>query len=73
MCLYYYMMFFVLNEGPNPWMNFVYAGLVEFPPLLAATLLVKYCPRKLLYVLLYAMIGSAAVGILATSDGEMKN
>ena len=68
--LYYDMMFFVLNEGYNPWINFVYAGLIEIPPLLVATLFVKYCPRRLFYVLLYLVTGAAAAGILFTTDGE---
>lgn len=68
--IYYNMLFFVVNEGKNPWINFLYTGLLEVPALLVATVLVKYCRRKMLYLVLYSISAVAAGAILFTTAGE---
>lgn len=68
--VYYDMMFFVVNDGENPWINVLYTGLFEIPCLFLTAILVKYGRRRLLYLILYTVSGISAGALFFTDKGQ---
>lgn len=64
------MMFFVVNEGDNIWLNVLIIGLFEIPCLFIVATLVEYGPRKVLYWMIYLTSGISAGAIFFTHEGQ---
>ena len=68
--VYYDMMFFVVNDGDNIWLNVLIIGLFEIPCLFIVAMLVEYGPRKVLYWMIYLTSGISAGAIFFTREGK---
>lgn len=67
------MIFFVVNDGDNIWMNVLFTGLCEIPCLFIVALLVEYGPRKVLYLIIYLTSGVAAGALFFTNESKSLN
>lgn len=64
------MMFFIVGIGDDPWITVLITALFEMPCLFLVSVLVKFCPRKHLYMILYIPSMFAAGALVFTSKGE---
>lgn len=64
------MMFFIVDNGDDPWIGVLIAGLFEIPCLLLVSVAVKFGPRKVLYLIIYVTSGLSAAVLVFTNKGE---
>ena len=71
MLVYYQMMFYIVKQGSDPYMDVFYMGLFEIPTGLAAWYIVKTYRRKPVYSCFYAVSLMSTIALLFVGPGKI--
>lgn len=67
--LYFYLLYFAVDVGSNPYLNLVFTALAEVPVSLLGYVVLKYVRRKPVYNVAYPLIIASLAALLFFQTG----